>query len=127
MVSEAIQAIQNEIDSEKDNPCIKVIGEFLIEYIRRHPAVAGAIYNSGKYLTGAYKAIEDYARKKPRHGNCVAVAPDEAFEQVLKFYGIEHTDNGPVFQSRFLQDAPVTPNAAVEERSSFTLDLADLL
>lgn len=123
MLADAIQRIQNEIDSEKDNPNIRVIGEFMIEYIKRYPSAAAVVCTDGKFLSGAYKALEDYARKKPRHGNSVAIAPDEGFEQVLKYFGIEHDpQKGAVIQSRFLSGAE--PPAAETE---FSLDLADLL
>lgn len=123
MLADAIQRIQNEVDSEKDNPNIKVIGEFMIQYIQQNPSAAAVVCTNGKFLSGAYKALEDYASKKPRVGNCVAIAPDEGFEQVLKYFGIEHDpQNGAVIRSRFLSGAEP---AAVE--TDFSLDLADLL
>lgn len=128
MLADAIQRIENEIDSEKNNPNIKVIGEFMIQYIHQNPSAADVVCTNGKFLSGAYKAIEDYARKKPRHGNCVAVAPDEGFEQVLKYFGIEHkADSGAVTQSRFLSGAEPEVPITADTGSEFSLDLADLL
>lgn len=127
MLSDAIQRIENEIDSEKSNLNIKVIGEFMIRYIQQNPSAAAVVCTNGKFLSGAYKAIEDYAKKKPKHGNCVAVAPDEGFEQVLKYFGIEHNPHtGAVIQSKFLSGAE---SAALAEKAQtdFTLDLLDLL
>lgn len=132
MLADAIQRIENEIDSEKSNPNIKVIGEFMLHYIQRYPDAANVVCTNGKFLSGAYKAIEDYAKKKPRNGNCVAVAPDEGFEQVLKYFGIEHNPHiGAVIQSRYLVGVDL---AATEDKtygagesSEFSLDLADLL
>lgn len=124
MLADAIQRIENEIDSEKSNPNIKVIGEFMIRYIQQNPSAADVVCTNGKFLSGAYKAIEDYAKKKPRHGNCVAVSPDEGFEQVLIYFGIEHNPHtGAVIQSKFLSGA----ESAEKAQMDFTLDLVDLL
>lgn len=133
MVTDAIQRIKNEIDSEKSNPNIKIIGKFMLQYIQQNPPAAAVVCTNGKFLTGAYKAIEDYAKKKPRHGNCVAVSPDEGFEQVLKYFGIEHNPHtGAVIQSKYLAGVDL---ASTEDKTSygageapeFSLDLVDLL
>jgi hypothetical protein len=116
MSAEAIQRIRNEMDSEKNNPNIRVIGEFMIQYVGQNPGAADKVCTNGKFLTGAYKAIEDYAKKKPRNGNCVAVAPDEGFEQVLKYFGIDHKAD-PVIQSRFLQGEAAADPAGAEHES----------
>lgn len=133
MLADAIQRIENEIDSEKSNPNIKIIGEFMIQYIQLNPSAAAVVCTNGKFLSGAYKAIEDYARKKPRHGNCVAVSPDEGFEQVLKYFGIEHNSHtGAVIQSKFLSEANMASSEdktsyGAGESAEFSLDLLDLL
>ena len=44
--------------------------------------------NSAKNSSGAYKAMENFARNKKRSGSCVTLEPLEAIACVMEYYGI---------------------------------------
>ena len=44
--------------------------------------------NSAKNSSGAYKAMENFARNKKRSGSCVKLEPLEAMACVMEYYGI---------------------------------------
>ena len=48
--------------------------------------------NSAKNSTGAYKAMENFARSKKRSGNCVKLEPLEAMACVMEYYGIDKNE-----------------------------------
>lgn len=45
-----------------------------------------------KNTAGAYKAMEEYARKKKRQGPCTKLEPLEAMVQVMAYYGVSADD-----------------------------------
>ena len=61
-----------------------------------------AVVNNGKAVelladkdkntAGAYKAMEEYARKKKRQGPCTKLEPLEAMVQVMVYYGVSADD-----------------------------------
>ena len=48
--------------------------------------------NSAKNSSGAYKAMENFARNKKRSGSCVKLEPLEAMACVMEYYGIAPGD-----------------------------------
>lgn len=45
-----------------------------------------------KNSTGAYKAMENFARSKKHSGNCVTLEPLEAIACVMEYYGIDKNE-----------------------------------
>lgn len=48
--------------------------------------------DNAKNSTGAYKAMESFARNKKRSGNCVTPEPLEAIACVMEYYGIDKNE-----------------------------------
>ena len=48
--------------------------------------------DNAKNSTGAYKAMENFARNKKRSGNCVTPEPLEAIACVMEYYGIDKNE-----------------------------------
>ena len=48
--------------------------------------------NSAKNSSGAYKAMENFARNKKRSGSCVTLEPLEAMACVMEYYGIDKNE-----------------------------------
>ena len=48
--------------------------------------------NSAKNSSGAYKAMENFARNKKRSGSCVTLEPLEAIACVMEYYGIDKNE-----------------------------------
>ena len=73
--------IRDEMAREEADSPISAIGEYVTERIQ-----AGAAIPEGKTLKGAYKAMEDWARKNCK-GNCCYVPPARAFAIVDEYFG----------------------------------------
>ena len=73
--------IRDEMAREEADSPISAIGEYVTERIS-----AGAVIPEGKTLKGAYKAMEDWARKN-RKGSCCCVPPARAFAIVDEYFG----------------------------------------
>ena len=48
--------------------------------------------DNAKNSTGAYKAMENFARSKKRSGSCVKLKPLEAMACVMEYYGIDKNE-----------------------------------
>ena len=67
---------------------VAMLGELMTEYLRRHPETE----IDGKLtLKGAYDALREKARKKAKAG-CYAMPPREAFDGMMDYYGLPHSD-----------------------------------
>ena len=66
---------------------VQVVGEYLTDYLLRHPEAEGAILAEGKSVAGSLKAMEDEARKQ-KSGNVAVLDDATAFGIVLKYYGL---------------------------------------
>lgn len=73
--------IRDEMAREEADSPISAIGEYVTERIQ-----AGAVVPESKTLKGAYKAMEDWARKN-RKGSCCYVPPARAFAIVDEYFG----------------------------------------
>lgn len=74
--------IRDEMAREPAGSPIAAIGEYVTESIQ-----AGHTIPKGKTLGGAYKAMEDWARKNRRGASCVCVPPSRAFAIVDEYFG----------------------------------------
>lgn len=83
----AIDKLDSECEKSPDNMAYRAIEEYLRSRLVGNAGVCGAILAEGKTIAGAYGAMESAARGKKRSGNCVVIAPDEAFKIVDKYYG----------------------------------------
>jgi len=87
MSKAALEKLQKEIES-KDNPYVKYIGLYLINYIKNNPNHAENILVEDKTILGSLKHMEKEARKKAREG--MAILTDvEGFKIVLEYYEIQ--------------------------------------
>lgn len=82
-MTEMMDRIRDEMAKEPAGSPISVIGEYVTERIQR-----GARIPEDKTLKGAYKAMEDWARKQSSGKGCVCVPPDRAFAIVDEYFGI---------------------------------------
>ena len=87
----AMDAIRDEM--AKGGNYVRVVGEFLTEYLRGHPAAAEALTAKDKSIAGSLKAMRAEAQRHSEGG--VAVLDDAtAFGIVLKYYGIQAAPTG---------------------------------
>lgn len=82
----AVDRIRDEMAGSK-SAYVRVVGEYLTEYLGTHPEAAGAILAEGVTIKGSLEAVKAEARKHSEGG--VGVVDDEtAFGIVREYYGI---------------------------------------
>lgn len=104
---------------------IDMLGELMTEYLRRHPETE----IDGKLtLKGAYDALRERAKKKAKAG-CYAMPPKEAFDGMMDYYGLPHSDAdyGACMMAMIGQRAPDAPAQEPPKPVKAANDLADLL
>lgn len=117
--NKAIAKLDAEMEKEKRNHAIAVIGEYLINLITAHPQVAEKLADSKNTLAGAYEAMRTEARKK-MYNNCAVLTDEEGFEIVCEYFGIDYQPPGT---------DKIAKQAAQPEKTAPALDieLDDLL
>ncbi|MEN6325818.1 MAG: hypothetical protein ABFD18_06390 [Syntrophomonas sp.] len=123
MLEQAINKIKTEMDKNKNDSYIQVIGEFLLQQLKVNPVAADKIMAADKTIAKSIDAMATEARKKAK-GNRAMLTDAEGYAIVLKYFGIEGPVNVPV--------APVTTPQAdpVPEKKAdvgFNVKLEDLL
>lgn len=93
MSAEAIAKLKKEIDDNKKNPYVKVIGDFLIGHLEQHPADAERILAADKTIAKSLNAMKEEARKK-QHNGMAMLTDAEGFAVVLKYFGIDTKSAG---------------------------------
>ena len=91
--NKAVAKLDAEMEKEKRNHAIAVIGEYLINLVTRHPQVAEKLADSKNTLAGAYEAMRTEARKK-MYNNCAVLTDEEGFEIVCEYFGVNYQPPG---------------------------------
>jgi len=89
MNERAIDKIRDEMAAAPENTYVQFVGNYLTDHLKKHPSDAAAILSDGKTIAGSLKAMEDYARKQPRSGNCAVVTPEDGYRIVREYFGIK--------------------------------------
>jgi hypothetical protein len=114
MINKAIKKIKEEI-SKENIPYVKVIGEFLLQYLESNPEAAVKIINTEKTIIKSLTEMQKEARKK-KSVNCAILTDQEGFEIVLKYFDIDGKvkNNAPVTK--------VTEERVVQEKDKSSID-----
>ncbi|MBY0054112.1 hypothetical protein H7K32_21095 [Brevibacillus agri] len=88
MKVDAIAKIKAEMDGNKSNPYIKLVGDFLLGHIEITPGAAEKIMAADKTIAKSLDAMKAEARKK-QHNGMAMLTDVEGFAIVLKYFGIE--------------------------------------
>lgn len=122
MQAEAIAKIKTEINGDKKNPYIKLIGEFLIRHLEANPDDAEKVMATDKTIAKSLDAMKAEAKKKQQNG--MAMLTDaEGFAIVFKYFGIKGEVAAPVVAS-VSNPVPATPASS---KLSFDVKLDDFL
>ena len=124
---DAISKLRSEMDQNKTNHYVQVVGEYLINYINAHPEAGVKIMVAGKTIGKSLDVMKAEARKNQVNG-CGMFTPDEGFAIVMKYFDI--AGSAPV-----IQPAPATVQSTVTHlapaaptvKPQFDLKLEDLL
>lgn len=90
MIEDAIRRINEEMQRHPSDRMLEAVGQYLIDICTTEDT-AKALLDEKKTLAGAISAMREAARKK-QHGGYYAMAPDEAWEIVRKYYGLAAAD-----------------------------------
>ncbi|MDP4147104.1 MAG: hypothetical protein Q8936_21955 [Bacillota bacterium] len=121
MLEKAISKIKSEINQNKTNLYVQVVGDFLLQQLERNPEAAEKILDNKKSILKSLDEMKKAAEKK-RAGNCAVLTDEEGFEIVLKYFEIKLN---PIKSNK----APETnkPDIKTSSNSEFDIDLDDLL
>lgn len=120
-MNNAITKLRSEMDANKNNSYIQVVGQFLLQHIESHPDDAEKIMTADKTIAKSLEAMRKEAEKK-KSGNCAVLTDQEGFAIVLKYFGIE---GAPEVKST---DVPVSqPQPEPAKAAAFDISLDDLL
>lgn len=118
--------LRDEMAKEVRRPEIGSVGEVMTGILIARPDAAAAILAKGKTLAGAYKALEDFARKNRGDQSCVYIGPERAAKILMDYYGIGGDAPSPVpDMARNTPEAgkmPAVELAAPDETDAFDLD-----
>jgi len=90
MLNIAIEKLQAEIDSNKSNPNIKVVGDFLLRQLDLNDKASEKVVQEGKTIKGSIEEMRKVAKTKAVNG-CGMLTDQEGFEIVLKYFDIKFT------------------------------------
>ena len=133
MLDKAKEKITAEMEKNKDDQYIQVIGNMLLQQLAVNPKIADKIIAGEKTIAKSIDAMAQEAKKKQRNGRAM-LTDAEGFGIVLKYYGIEvrmgiDLATGPDYTA---VNGQVTSNPPgqkkdVSKPAAFSLDLDDLL
>jgi hypothetical protein len=91
MIKEASSKIESEMLGKKDNPCIQVVGGFLLKHLDSNPQDAEKILKKDKDIAKSLDEMRKAAEKK-KVGNVAVLTDEEGFKIVLEYFGIGATE-----------------------------------
>jgi len=90
MLEKAIEKLKAEIDGNKSNPNIQVIGEFLLEQLDSNDKISEKLIIEGKTIKGSIDEMKKVAKTKAV-GGCGMLTDQEGFGIVLNYFDIKFT------------------------------------
>lgn len=87
----AMDKVRDEMAKGKGR-YVQVVGEFLTDYLQRHPEAETAILTKGKTIAGSLEEMKKEAKKEAVNG-CGVLDDETAFGIVLKYFGINPGQN----------------------------------
>lgn len=81
----AIKKINDEMQKQPDNQCLEIIGQYIIDRCSSQED-ADKVNKDDKSLSGAFKAIEEFARKKATAG-CAVIKDNDIFDAIDEYFG----------------------------------------
>lgn len=84
----AVEKIKSEMDKDKDNTYVQVVGEYLLQRLSIEPELADKILNKNKTILKSLDAMKAVASKK-KTGNFAMLTPQEGYDVVIKYFSKE--------------------------------------
>ena len=89
----AMDKLRDELAKSKDN-YVRVVGEYLTEFLLAHPEAEGKIMDADKSIAGSLAAVRKEA-EKVKSGNMAVLDDKTVFGIVLGYFGIEGEPGTP--------------------------------
>lgn len=127
-MEQALTKIRTEMDANKDNTYVQVVGHFLVLHLQAHPEDADKILAEDKTIAKSLDAMRTEARKKSS-GNTAVLTDTEGFAVVLRYFGAAGevpTRNGVALAADVLA-VNKHPIPASRQPSDFDVKLDDFL
>lgn len=122
MLDKAIIKLKAEMDQNKTNSYIQVVGDFIIQYVKENQEVAEKILVEEKTILKSLNEMKKAAEKK-KVGNCAVLSDQEGFKIVLQYFGIEADPT--------ITQTPLEPKVEIPEikhkNNDFDINLEDLI
>jgi hypothetical protein len=74
-----------EVEMEQGNKYVKLIGQYLLDHLKKNPEEATAIMTDGKTIKGSVDAMQQEAMKAENSG---MLSDPEGYAVVLTYFGI---------------------------------------
>lgn len=87
MFNKAITKLKDEMDKNKNNSYVQVVGDFLIQHVQINPDTAEKILDKDKTISQSLNEMKKAAEKK-KIGNCAVLTDSEGFTVILKYFEI---------------------------------------
>lgn len=121
----ATEKLKGEMEQNKNNPYIQVVGAFLLNHLNHYPKDATKIMAADKTIAKSLGEMRKAAEKK-KVGNCAVLTDQEGFAVVLKYFGI---DSGiELTPAAVLDPKPaIRPTPKTKSKVDFDVSLDDFL
>lgn len=134
MIEKAIEKLKAEMEANKDNECIQMIGMFLLNQIEINKSAAETIMKGGKTIKGSYEemgkiAKKEYSKIKNKKGY-IGIGPSKAIKIIAEYFGFEAVQNemlGVKIHDIKEQYNITNNNQTPSKRKRFTAKLDDFL
>lgn len=123
MYQEAVLKLKAEIEGNKNNPYVQVVGNFLLGHLEQNRQDAEKIMTTDQTISKSLDAMRKMAETK-KVGNCAMFTPEEGFAIVLKYFGIESAVTIPVPVAATTQKTVTTPK---KSEVDFNVNLDDFI
>jgi hypothetical protein len=125
MLEAAINKITEEVNKNKDNAYVQVIGEFLLNHIKNNPGESDKILVADKTILKSLDEMAKQAKKKAKNGMAM-FTPHEGFEIVRKYFGL---DRNIILDKVQVDPTPVVKEINIQEKpkKKFDVSLDDFL
>lgn len=120
-VQKAIEKLRAEMDKNKKDGFVEVIGGFLIKTVQDSPEASEKILAKDKTISGSISEMAKEARKKSINGHAM-LSDQEGFQIVLKYFGI--TAAAPEVNKPVLKEEPKEEES---KAADFNYSLDDFL
>jgi hypothetical protein len=84
-LAQAVSKVKGEMDANKGNTYIQVVGDFLLKQMNDDPGLVKAVLTDGKTILKSLDTLRKEAQKK-QFGNVAVLADAEAFAIVVDYF-----------------------------------------